>query len=138
MWRRGDATVKEYAIKAPTSRSKIMELSGGNAQRVLMAKWLAVDLDLLLLDEPVRGVDVGARLQISELILDRASRGLSVLCATSDHEFLSQVAHRVLVFANGGLSFELHPKDGVPFVSKDDMVWACQAKKDTSSAPILG
>ncbi|MGH3732018.1 MAG: ATP-binding cassette domain-containing protein [Acidimicrobiales bacterium] len=138
MWRRGDAAVREYAIKAPSSRSKIAELSGGNAQRVLMAKWLAVEIDFLLLDEPVRGVDVGARLQIAELILDRASRGLSVLCATSDHEFLSQVAHRVLVFANGELSFELHPKDGASFVAKDDMVWACQAKEDSSNSSNLG
>jgi ribose transport system ATP-binding protein len=136
MWRRGDDIVDEYAIKAPSSKSKIVELSGGNAQRVLMAKWLAVDLDFLLLDEPVRGVDVGARLQIGEMILERARGGLSVVCATSDHEFLSQVAHRVLVFANGELSFELHPKGGAGFVAKDDIVWSCQAKEDSSNASI--
>jgi ribose transport system ATP-binding protein len=134
MWRRGDDVVGEYAIKAPSSKSKIVELSGGNAQRVLMAKWLAVDLDLLLLDEPVRGVDVGARLGIAEMILERASSGLSVVCATSDHEFLSQVAHRVLVFANGEISFELHPTGGSKFVAKDDMVWSCQAKEKSSNS----
>jgi ribose transport system ATP-binding protein len=134
MWRRGDDVVGEYAIKAPSSKSKIVELSGGNAQRVLMAKWLAVDLDFLLLDEPVRGVDVGARLQIAEMILDRARRGLSVVCATSDHEFLSQVAHRVLVFANGELSFELLPTGGAAFVTKDEMVWSCQAKEQSSNS----
>jgi ABC-type sugar transport system ATPase subunit len=79
-------------------------------------------------------VDVGARLQIAEMILDRARRGLSVVCATSDHEFLSQVAHRVLVFANGELSFELLPTGGAAFVTKDEMVWSCQAKEQSSNS----
>jgi ribose transport system ATP-binding protein len=105
-------------------------LSGGNAQRVLLAKWFAVEPTLLLLHEPVQGVDVGSRSHIVDLIQRRAERGLAVICASADHEFLAQVASRVLVFHHGTVSQELVADNGVSFVSKDDMVRACQMKSD--------
>jgi ribose transport system ATP-binding protein len=137
LWERGEATVTEYAIKAPNARTRIEALSGGNAQRVLLAKWFAVSPTLLLLHEPVQGVDVGSRSQIVDLILRRAEQGLAVLCASADHEFLAQVAHRVLVFHHGAIDQELSAAPDSSFVSKDDMVWACQVK-DSASAAIVG
>jgi ribose transport system ATP-binding protein len=134
LWERGDRTVAEYAIKAPNSRTRVEVLSGGNAQRVLLAKWFGVAPSLLLLHEPVQGVDVGSRSQIVDLILHRAEQGLAVLCASADHEFLAQVAHRVLVFHHGVIDQELTATPGSSFVTKDDMVWACQVKSSVNVA----
>ena len=82
-------------------------LSGGNQQKALLAKWLSTTPRLLLLDEPTRGVDVGARLQIFTLIRDAARAGASVLCASSDYEQLSAICDRVLVFSGGNVVGEL-------------------------------
>ena len=128
LWHRGDEIVKEYSVKAPSSRSKVSVLSGGNAQRVLLAKGITAKPAILLLHEPVQGVDVGSRSHIVETILNRAANGLAVICASSDHEFLSQVANRVLVFSRGQIVQELSPQPGASFVGKDEMVYACQTK----------
>lgn len=76
-------------------------LSGGNQQKVLLAKWLETEPDLLLLHEPTQGVDVGARQQIFELIGDIVSAGTSVICASSDYEQLARICDRVLVVGRG-------------------------------------
>jgi ribose transport system ATP-binding protein len=128
VWGRGNDVVKEYAVKAPNSHTKILQLSGGNAQRVMMAKGITAKPSILLLHEPVQGVDVGSRSHIADVILDRASSGLAVLCASGDHEFLAQVASRVLVFSHGKIVSELHAKEGQQFVGKDEIVYACQNK----------
>ena len=128
VWGRGNEVVKEYAVKAPSSHTKIVQLSGGNAQRVMMAKGITAKPTILLLHEPVQGVDVGSRSHIADVILDRASNGLAVVCASGDHEFLAQVATRVLVFSHGQIVNELKPKQGQQFVGKDEIVYACQNK----------
>ncbi len=82
-------------------------LSGGNAQKALMAKWLQIEPDLLLLDEPTQGVDVGARQQIWDAMDRTARSGASVLIGSTDYEQLAQVCHRVLIFARGMIVEEL-------------------------------
>jgi ribose transport system ATP-binding protein len=131
LWSHGDETIAKFAIKAPNARSRISMLSGGNAQRVLIAKWLATKPVLLLLHEPVQGVDVGSRSQIVDLILQRAQQGLAVICASGDHEILAQMASRVLVFHHGVVGQELLASDDTPFVAKDEIVWACQVKNES-------
>jgi len=82
-------------------------LSGGNAQKALLAKWLQVEPRLMLLDEPTQGVDVGARQDIWDA-LDRAAQdGTAVLIGSTDYEQLAQLCHRVLVFARGRVVAEL-------------------------------
>ena len=76
-------------------------LSGGNAQKALMAKWLQVDPAVLLLDEPTQGVDVGARQQIWDSLDNTAANGTAILMASTDYEQLANVCHRVLIFAQG-------------------------------------
>ena len=76
-------------------------LSGGNAQKALMAKWLQVNPNVLLLDEPTQGVDVGARQQIWDALDATAATGTAILMASTDYEQLATVCHRVLIFSQG-------------------------------------
>ncbi|MFK7751317.1 MAG: sugar ABC transporter ATP-binding protein [Sedimentitalea sp.] len=96
------AGVKPNAPALPLSA-----LSGGNAQKALIAKWLQVEPQLLLLDEPTQGVDVGARQQIWDALDETADRGAAVLVASTDYEQLAQICHRVLIFARGVIVAEL-------------------------------
>jgi ribose transport system ATP-binding protein len=96
-------------------------LSGGNQQKVVLAKWLQQDPSLILLDEPTQGVDVGAREQVYEQIRGAAARGAAVLCASSDHEQLATIASRVLVFSRGRQIGELLGAE----ISKDAITRLC-------------
>jgi ribose transport system ATP-binding protein len=82
-------------------------LSGGNQQRVLLAKWLQLEPRLLILQEPTQGVDVGAREQILTIIRGFAARGSAVLCLSGDHEQLAALCSRVLIFRRGLIAREL-------------------------------
>ncbi len=82
-------------------------LSGGNQQKVLLAKWLQQAPSLVLLDEPTQGIDIGARQAVFRQIADAAAAGAVVLCASSDYEQLEAIADRVLVFAGGKVVAEL-------------------------------
>lgn len=82
-------------------------LSGGNQQKVLIAKWLQIEPRLLLLHEPTQGVDIGAREQIGALLRRTADSGTSIVCASSDYEQLAQICHRILVVARGRIAGEL-------------------------------
>jgi ribose transport system ATP-binding protein len=82
-------------------------LSGGNQQKVLMAKWLQTRPDLLMVHEPTQGVDVGAREEIFAVLRSSPAEGMAVLCASSDHEQLALICDRVLVFRQGRIVAEL-------------------------------
>jgi ribose transport system ATP-binding protein len=82
-------------------------LSGGNQQKVLLAKWLQIAPRLLLFDEPTQGVDVGAREQIFAILRDETARGAGIVCASSDHEQLAAICDRVLVLSRGRIVHEL-------------------------------
>lgn len=86
-------------------------LSGGNQQKIALGKWLAADPAVLLLDEPTRGVDVGARAEIYRLLDELASRGLAILFVSSDLEEILSLADRVLVVRDGAIAGEVSGKD---------------------------
>jgi ABC-type Mn2+/Zn2+ transport system ATPase subunit len=94
-------------IKAATPDQKIRELSGGNQQKVLLARWLCTDPALLILDEPTRGIDVGAKGEIQSLIDELAADGLGVLMISSELEELVEGANRVFVLREGETAAEL-------------------------------
>lgn len=99
--------IKELGIKCSGPSQKIRELSGGNQQKVLLARWLAMDPDILLLDEPTRGIDVGAKGEIQRLIRTLAERGLAVLMISSELEEVAEGADRVFVLREGRTVAEL-------------------------------
>ena len=96
-----------FRVKAPSERVAIASLSGGNQQKVIMARWLGNGPSLLLLDEPTQGVDVGARAEIHELIRQAAQRGAGVLLVASDPEELAHGADRVVVLGSGRIAATL-------------------------------
>lgn len=82
-------------------------LSGGNQQKVVLGRWLTGKVDVLLLDEPTRGVDVGARNEIYRIITDLAASGMAVVMASSDMPEILSLTHRTLVMRNGRFVAEL-------------------------------
>jgi ribose transport system ATP-binding protein len=102
-----EATVRELQIAARSPEQVAGTLSGGNQQKVVLGKWLAAAPRVLLLDEPTRGVDVGARAEIYARLHDLAATGLAVLFVSSDLEEVLALADRTLVIAHGRLAGEL-------------------------------
>jgi galactofuranose transport system ATP-binding protein len=96
-----DRFMTRLAIKAASVDQKIRELSGGNQQKVLLARWLSIDPKLLILDEPTRGIDVGAKAEIQALIRELADQGLGVLMISSELEEIVEGADRVFVLSDG-------------------------------------
>lgn len=103
-----DRFIKRLAIKAASADQSIRELSGGNQQKVLLARWLCTSPKLLLLDEPTRGIDVGAKGEIQALVGELAQGGLGVLMISSDLEELVEGSARVVVMRDGARVAELH------------------------------
>ncbi|MEV6031076.1 sugar ABC transporter ATP-binding protein [Nonomuraea sp. NPDC052116] len=99
--------MRRLRIKAASPHQLVSELSGGNQQKVLLARWLAVRPKVLLLDEPTRGIDVGAKAEVQALIDELAEEGLGVLLISSDLEELVEGADRILVLREGAVVGEL-------------------------------
>jgi galactofuranose transport system ATP-binding protein len=103
--------IKEIGIKCAGPDQKIKELSGGNQQKVLLARWLCMNPKLLILDEPTRGIDVGAKAEIQSLIRKLATEGLGVLMISSELEEIVEGADRVFVLREGVTVAEMARKD---------------------------
>jgi len=93
--------VELLSIKTSDVEQPISQLSGGNQQKVLLARWLCLNPRLLLLDEPTRGIDVGAKAEIHHLIETLADEGMSVLMITSEIEEIVEGSNRVTVLRDG-------------------------------------
>ncbi|MFN6565535.1 MAG: sugar ABC transporter ATP-binding protein [Nostoc sp. ChiSLP01] len=99
--------MQRLGIKAASTEQKIHELSGGNQQKVLLARWLCKNTKLLLLDEPTRGIDVGAKREIQQAIAELAKQGLGILMISSELEELVEGSQRVVVLRDGRSIAEL-------------------------------
>ncbi|MCX2523139.1 L-arabinose ABC transporter ATP-binding protein AraG [Larsenimonas rhizosphaerae] len=102
--------IQELSIKTPGPRTPIANLSGGNQQKVILARWLSEDIDLFVMDEPTRGIDVGARRDIYSLLYDLAEQGKSVLVISSDLAEVSSICDRIGVMRGGEL-LEIIPRE---------------------------
>ena len=97
--------------KTPSQDTKIRSLSGGNQQKVIIGRWLLTDPDVLLLDEPTRGIDVGAKYEIYQLILDLANKGKTVLMVSSEMPELLGVCDRIVVMSGGRVAGEVDARN---------------------------
>ena len=99
-----DEYIRSLRVKTPSSTTKIRSLSGGNQQKVILARWLLTEPEVLLLDEPTRGIDVGAKYEIYQLINDLATRGKCVIMVSSEMPELLGICNRILVMSGGRLA----------------------------------
>ncbi|MFC5924521.1 sugar ABC transporter ATP-binding protein [Micromonospora vulcania] len=106
-----DIFITRLRIRASSPEQRVGELSGGNQQKVLLARWLCLNPRLLLLDEPTRGIDVGAKAEVQRLIVELAREGLAVVLISSDLEELVEGADRVVVLRAGAVVGELTGDD---------------------------
>ncbi len=101
------AMISKLGIKTPSDRQVVQFLSGGNQQKVVLGKWLALKPQVLLMDEPTRGIDVGAKHEIYRLMEELAKEGVAILFASSELEEILGLADRVLVMHEGRITGEL-------------------------------
>ena len=94
-------TIDSMKVKTPTQKTAIRSLSGGNQQKVIIGRWLLTNPEILLLDEPTRGIDVGAKYEIYQLIIDLANKGKGVIMVSSEMPELLGICDRILVMSNG-------------------------------------
>ncbi len=99
-----DWVIDAIRVKTPSKRTQIKSLSGGNQQKVIIGRWLLTNPDVLLLDEPTRGIDVGAKYEIYQLILKLAGEGKGVIMVSSEMPELLGICDRILVMSNGQLA----------------------------------
>ena len=100
-------SIDSMHTKTPSQETKIRSLSGGNQQKVIIGRWLLTEPEVLLLDEPTRGIDVGAKYEIYQLILDLANQGKTVLVVSSEMPELLGICDRILVMSGGRLAGEV-------------------------------
>lgn len=102
-----NSLVDSFRVKTQSSESKVRDLSGGNQQKVVFAKWYAIDPEILILDEPTKGVDVGAKREIYDLIKQLTHKGVSVILISSDLPELLSLSDRIYVIHEGKVNGEL-------------------------------
>jgi rhamnose transport system ATP-binding protein len=100
-------TIAELGIKTEGSEAIVSSLSGGNRQKVVLGKWLAIDPKILILDEPTHGIDIGSKAQVHQLVVSLAARGIAILLISSDLPEILRLSDRVLVVANGRITATL-------------------------------
>ena len=103
--------IDSMKVKTPSQKTKIKTLSGGNQQKVIIGRWLLTDPEVLLLDEPTRGIDVGAKYEIYQLIIDLANKGKGVIVVSSEMPELLGICNRIIVMSNGRIAGEGKPEE---------------------------
>lgn len=112
-WEKENATkqIEALNVKTPSLDQSIGNLSGGNQQKVILGRWLSTDMRVILLDEPTRGIDVGAKSEIYELIFKLAESGVTVLVVSSDLPEVLGISDRLIVMKDGAITGELGRKE---------------------------
>lgn len=106
-----DGLVDSFRVKTQSSETKVRDLSGGNQQKVVFAKWYAIGPEILILDEPTKGVDVGAKREIYDLIKDLTEKGVCVILISSDLPELLSLSNRIYVICEGKVQGEILSED---------------------------
>ena len=103
--------VSSLSIKLASLDSLVNSLSGGNQQKVVLAKWLAMNMDILILDEPTRGIDVGAKAEIHKLIVNLVRQGVAIILISSEMEEVMSMSDRIIVMHEGTITCELNREE---------------------------
>jgi len=103
--------IEAMKIKTPSKSTRIASLSGGNQQKVILGRWLLTEPKVLLLDEPTRGIDVGAKYEIYRLIIELAEKGKGIILVSSEMPELIGVCDRIIVMSGGRVSGEVSGKE---------------------------
>jgi len=106
------SSIKQLGVKAPSLREKITSLSGGNQQKTLLARWLSVSPCVLMLDDPTRGVDIGAKSEIYHILHQLRRQGVAIVFTSSDSLELAHLADRILLFRQGKIIDEIQAMTG--------------------------
>ena len=106
-----DFYIKKLNIKTPNKDQLIKNLSGGNQQKVILAKWLLLSPDILIIDEPTRGIDVGAKKEIYELLNELKESGKAIIMISSDLPEVLGISDRILVMSEGKITGELNREE---------------------------
>lgn len=110
--RYGQNFIHELSIKVRDEKDNVANLSGGNQQKVVLAKWLMAEPQLLLLDEPTRGIDVGAKAQIYQIMTDLVKKGMAIIMVSSEFPELVGMCDRFVLLADGEIQAELSRSQG--------------------------
>jgi ribose transport system ATP-binding protein len=119
--------IDKLAIKTPSVNQRVEYLSGGNQQKVVMAKWLVANADLLILLEPTEGIDVKARWEIYQMLNDLAEQGKGILIISSDLDEIVAISDKVLVMRNGEMVYSAQGEDIVYKEVFNEVVSGCEA-----------
>jgi ribose transport system ATP-binding protein len=109
--RDANAAIKRFSIKAVGTEEPVATLSGGNQQKVIVARWMEARVKLLVLEEPTIGVDIGSKAEIYHLLQVSLQKGMAVLLISSDFEEVERICHRALVFSRGAVVAEISRED---------------------------
>lgn len=106
-WKKSEEVSKRVNLKAHRLDALVDQLSGGNQQKVVLSKWLLTDPQVLILDEPTRGIDVGAKFEIYKIMIELAKRGVAIIMISSELPEVLGMSDRIMVMANGRITGEL-------------------------------
>lgn len=118
--------IAKLSIKTPSDKTQIQSLSGGNQQKVIIARWLANNPDILIMDEPTRGIDVGAKYEIYQIMIDLVKQGKSIIMISSEMPELIGMSNRIIVMCNGHITGEVEDEEAtqeriMAFATKFDL-----------------
>ena len=99
--------MQNLAIKTPSLNQKVRNLSGGTQQKVVVGKWLTADTEILIFDEPTRGIDVGAKSEIYHVLNELAREGKAIIMISSELPEILRMSHRIVVMCEGRITGEL-------------------------------
>lgn len=126
----GQQYVQTLSIKTPSLQQRVKNLSGGNQQKVVIGKWLTADTDILIFDEPTRGIDVGAKSEIYRLLNDLAQQGKAIIMISSELPEILRMSHRIVVMCEGRITGELSAAEAT---QERIMTFATQRKELVAS-----
>ena len=116
--------VQNLDIKVADTNFLVSSLSGGNQQKVVVGNWLNIEPNVILMDEPSRGIDVNAKQQIFQIIWDQAQKGISSVIVSTELEELLEICHRILIMRNGRIEKEVVPEN----ITVEDLYAICMGE----------